>query len=161
MLSDSLAALAAVGGGAVVQAIGTDAWTTLRAGVARLFGRGETDSGTLARLDRTAADLDEVASAESGAVRADLSRAWRTRFEDLLDALPEPERRAAERELRALIDLIPRAATAKDPVDGRRWAGAGRDLTIRAGDGSVAAFQVGTVNLGGPPDPTAPGPARG
>ncbi|MGA4846967.1 hypothetical protein ACOBQB_12140 [Streptomyces sp. G5(2025)] len=156
-MSESWAALAAMGGGAVVQAIGTDAWAAVRTGVARLFGRGETDAGTLARLDRTAADLDARPVADDpGAGRANPAHAWRTRFEDFLGALPDDERSAAEQELRVLIALVPRATT--DPAEGGRWAGAGRDMNISAGDGSVAAYQVGTVHLGVPPDPTTPGP---
>ncbi|MEU6172343.1 hypothetical protein ABZ832_10455 [Streptantibioticus parmotrematis] len=46
MLTEALAAPAAAGGTAVVQAAGTDAWTEVRRTVARLLGRDRTAKQT-------------------------------------------------------------------------------------------------------------------
>ncbi|GAA2483768.1 hypothetical protein GCM10010406_20050 [Streptomyces thermolineatus] len=100
-------ALAAAGGGAVVQAAGTDAWNGLRGGVARLMGRGEAEREQveLERLDRTRAALEAAGDSEEGErVRVAQTVAWQTRFETLLEEVPDPQRERIVAELKTLID---------------------------------------------------------
>src|SRR5580700_8546490 len=105
MFEESLTALAAVGGTAVVQAAGTDAWAGFRERVARIFGRGnaQRQQAELGCLDNTAAMLEEAAETELVHVRARQEGAWQSRFEALLENLEEPEQRQVADELRALV----------------------------------------------------------
>lgn len=110
MLEAALAALAAAGGTAVVEAAGTDAWAGLRARVAQLFGRGDErrERAELARLDATAAALTGAGPGDGGgagsgvgqSVRIRQEAFWQARFAALLEG-PEWDRTAAE--LRALL----------------------------------------------------------
>ncbi|OPC76537.1 hypothetical protein B4N89_46870 [Embleya scabrispora] len=167
MLSESLTALAAMGGSAVVQAVGTDAWASFRVGVGRLFGRGGADEQaarvTLERLDRVAVALENAPDAtDAERVGAETASAWRTRFEDLLDGLPEHERRAVETELRELVEAARRAgAAAGGHSAGHHGAVVRGDLNITAEGGSAAAFGMGDVHLGAAPGPSVPGPLEG
>jgi predicted trehalose synthase len=97
VLEDSLTALAAAGGGAVVAAMATDAWQVTRVGIARLFrDRAEVEQ----RLDE---DASLVASAEDpDGARQALVPAWGLRLRALLAEHPE---RAEE--LRSLISAAP------------------------------------------------------
>ncbi|MCT4354259.1 hypothetical protein M5362_14080 [Streptomyces sp. Je 1-79] len=99
MLEESLTALAAAGGGAVVAAMATDAWQVTRDGVVRLFrGRAEVEG----RLEEDAA---LVAGAENaGEARQALVPAWALRLGALLAEHPE-----YADELRALIRDTPGA----------------------------------------------------
>ncbi|MEU0060475.1 hypothetical protein [Streptomyces sp. NPDC006334] len=106
VLVEALLALAAAGGGAVVQAAGTDAWSALRGGVARVLGRGDAarEQGELERLDRTQAVLEAASEDEVERVRAAQAAVWQSRLELLLEELPEGERRQVVAELQALIE---------------------------------------------------------
>lgn len=107
MLVEGLIAAASAGGGAVVQAAGTDAWNGVREGFARLFGRGraEREQAALERLDRTREVLEAAQEGEEAEqVRAAQAERWRTRLEDLLEELPEADRRQVAAELRALVE---------------------------------------------------------
>ncbi|MER5309087.1 hypothetical protein ABT034_15010 [Streptomyces sp. NPDC002773] len=97
MIEESLTALAAAGGGAVVAAMATDAWQVTRDGVVRLFrGRAEVEG----RLDEDAA---LVAGAEdTDEARQALVPAWALRLRALLTEHPE-----YADELRALIRDTP------------------------------------------------------
>ncbi|WP_326598205.1 hypothetical protein [Streptomyces sp. NBC_01803] len=146
---EAWAALAAVGGTGVAEAVGTGAWPEVRRRAARLLARGDErrEHDELARLDRAAA---EFAAAERGdeaeRVRFGLRAVWRTRFETLLEDLSGEQERA---EVAALLrDLAPDTG---DPP--------GSGPGIRADRGSIAA---GVVNGGaylGPP--LKPVPSRG
>ncbi|MFJ8026316.1 hypothetical protein [Streptomyces sp. NPDC096311] len=106
MLVEALLALAAAGGGAVVQAAGTDAWNGVRAGIARMLGRGEAarEQGELERLDRTQAVLEVSNEDEIEHVRKAQAAVWQNRLEMLLEELPEAQRQRTAAELRALIE---------------------------------------------------------
>lgn len=107
MLAEALMTLAATGGGAVVQAAGTDAWNGLRDAVARILGGGETARGRaeLERLDRTRAALHAADDGEEAErVRVAQAAVWQTRFETLLEEAGEPERERIAAELQALVD---------------------------------------------------------
>ncbi|MFF9405707.1 hypothetical protein ACF1B0_09225 [Streptomyces anandii] len=112
MLVEALVALASAGGGAVVQAAGTDAWNGLRDGIARLLGRGDAarERGELERLDRTRAVLEAADGDEAERVRTAQTAVWRSRLEMLLEELPEAERQQVAEELRALVERAGGAA---------------------------------------------------
>ncbi|WP_199546129.1 hypothetical protein [Streptomyces sp. N35] len=106
MLVEGLIAVAAAGGGAIVQAAGTDAWAAIRSGIARILGRGEEgrEQAELERLDQTRAELESAgAGAESERVQTVLVTRWQTRLEVLLEQLPVEERQEVAAELQALV----------------------------------------------------------
>ncbi|MFB6935253.1 hypothetical protein [Streptomyces chartreusis] len=106
MLVEGLIAVAAAGGGAIVQAAGTDAWAGIRLGVARLLGRGEAgrEHAELERLDQTRAELESAGDgAEAERVQTVLVTRWQTRLEMLLEQLPEEEQQQVAAELQALV----------------------------------------------------------
>ncbi|MFF6815368.1 hypothetical protein ACFZAG_36685 [Streptomyces sp. NPDC012403] len=90
MLLEALSALAAAGGGALVQAMATDAWQECRERTARLLGRGDPqeEARQEARLERAREEL-AAAGDDTEQVAARQAGAWRTRFEDLLEDTPE------------------------------------------------------------------------
>jgi hypothetical protein len=145
-----LAALAAMAGTALVQAMVTDGWEGIRGRVTRLFGCGEPDKAIERRLDATRQQLAATSPAELERAQAALAAQWQTRFEDLLADHPE-----AEAELAALVqELRPVISSAAD-----HSVAAGGDVNVSADHGSVAAGVIhGDVTLPGPP---APGPAGG
>ncbi|MEU3947521.1 hypothetical protein [Streptomyces sp. NPDC029526] len=107
MLTETLIALAAAGGTAVVQAAGTEAWEGVRGGVARMFrGRAGGEDEVEPDLDRTAL-LRASDDAEAGGQQA---RLWQARFAALLDDADDRSRQRTEAELRQLISLVPGVA---------------------------------------------------
>ncbi|GLY76861.1 hypothetical protein [Actinoallomurus iriomotensis] len=105
MLTEALEALAAAGGGAVVQAAGTDVWATARQRVARLFGGGDParERAELERLDQTAAALAAAPEGDAKLVRTSEESAWQSRFEALLEAAGDAARDQVAHELRGLV----------------------------------------------------------
>ncbi|GGU46911.1 hypothetical protein [Streptomyces coeruleorubidus] len=103
MLPEALAAVAAAGGVAVAQAVGTDTWHGVRHAVARLwrYRDGEQQQVALERLDETATVLAQ-ASGEDAQVRQAV--VWQVRLENLLEALDEADQQTVVEELRALVD---------------------------------------------------------
>ncbi|MFE5685091.1 hypothetical protein [Streptomyces sp. NPDC056512] len=109
MLVEGLMAVAAAGGGAIVQAAGTDAWAGIRSGVARILGRGEAgrEQAELERLDLTRAELESAGDgAEAERVQTVLATRWQTRLEMLLEQLPDEERQQVAAELQALVQQV-------------------------------------------------------
>lgn len=157
VLAESLEALAAAGGAAVVQAATTDAWTELRDRVARWFARGdgERERVQLERLDRSAAEL--VASGGSEQEQGLQARVWRTRIEDLLEGLDDDaEREQAATELRTLLADTAAAGGVSAAAGG---VAAGRDVGVSAEGGSIAAAVLhGGAHIGPPP---VPDPSQG
>lgn len=102
---ETLTALAAASGGAVVQAAGTDAWQAVRERVAELFGRDDTERGRaeLERLDRTARALAPGAADDPEREALRQEGAWQGRFESLLESLDAAAQERAVRDLRALL----------------------------------------------------------
>lgn len=156
MLAEALAALAATGGTAVIQAAGTDLWATFRERVANLFGRGHKrqTEAALEQLDQTAVMLEQAVTdsedeTDVERVRTRLEIAWQTRFTDLLESLDPGEREEAAERLRELVELAQggvSAATGGMAVRG--------DVDIHAEGGSVAAGVIhGGVSIGNPPQP--------
>ncbi|MDX3357951.1 hypothetical protein PV703_32625 [Streptomyces sp. ME01-24h] len=109
MLDEAMAALAAAGGTAVVQAAGTDVWHRLRDRVAQLFGPSDQECRQVQRerLDRTAAALAAGAAGADEQTRARQEAVWQERFETLLESLGEDQRAAACVALRAIVDESP------------------------------------------------------
>ena len=103
MLAEALAALASTGGTALVTAMVTDSWESIKYRVAHLFGQGHTNQteAAQAKLELSRAALDGLAGAELDRARAEQEIVWRTRLADLLEAHPQ-----AAHELRSLIDII-------------------------------------------------------
>jgi hypothetical protein len=101
MLEDALVALAAAGGRALMQDMGTDAWITMRPRIARLFARGdpERESDELEQLDRAAGALEKAGPDTKAAQEA----SWRLRLQALFEDLSYDERQGAAEELRDLL----------------------------------------------------------
>jgi len=93
--------LASMAGTALVQAMETDNWESVRPKVARLFRRGQRNPAIERRLDETRHQLDSASPAVAEQVKADVAGQWRTRFADLL-----AEHSDAWAELRALVDEL-------------------------------------------------------
>ncbi|MER5502820.1 hypothetical protein ABT096_37345 [Streptomyces sp. NPDC002561] len=157
MLDQAMAALAAAGGAAVVQAAGTDMWTGLRKSVASWFGRGDEqrERAELERLDQAANELDTAEGAGAEQVRIRQQAAWQVRIETLLESLDEAGRARASEELRALLTQHARYGEVSVGDGGQAVVG---NVTIFADHGSAAAWNMGNVTLGNPPQP---GPQQG
>src|SRR5262249_29384510 len=98
------------GGAAIAQAIGTDAWTAAKQGMARIFGRRDEQRGREieAELDRSSARLQGLSGADLTRELIDQEAVWRTRLEDLLRDDPEAAASLAE----MIGQLLPAAAPA-------------------------------------------------
>jgi len=154
MVAENMMALASLAGQTVVKAAATDAWEAAKNGIAWLLGRGDPKQEQLQqrRLDETRAQLTGLEGADLGRERSKLATQWATRLMDLL----EVDQGVAD-DLRALVQQIqdglpPEMVSAADHA-----VAAGRDVTITADRGGVAAGVIhGDV---APPNPTGPGPA--
>ncbi|MFD9515527.1 hypothetical protein [Streptomyces mirabilis] len=158
MLEQALVVLAAVGGTAVVQAAGTDAWAGLRQAVARWFGRGDgqRQQAELERLDQTATALQTTDGAEAERARLRQEAAWQARIEALLEGLDEAERDRAADELRSLLT---QHAPGGGASAGPGGLAVGGNADIRAEGGSIAAGVIhGGAHIGNPP---LPDPSQG
>jgi hypothetical protein len=156
MLTEALTALAAAGGTAVVQAAGTDAWTTFRTQLAKWFSQGDTqrEKATLERLDQAAGAQEAAGQAEAERARAAQEASWQTRFETLLEGLDGTKQQQAAAEL---VDLLASVAGGRAVATGPgALAIAGdADIGIHADTGGAAAWQMGSVQLGQPPSAPA------
>ncbi|WP_405454378.1 hypothetical protein OG399_45030 [Streptomyces achromogenes] len=105
MLAEALTGLAAAGGGAVVQAAGTDAWNELRRRVGLMFGRGDATraQAELERLEHTARVLAADGAGDTAAERLRQEGLWAGRFEALLEGLDDAGRDRAAGELHELL----------------------------------------------------------
>jgi hypothetical protein len=152
-----LMALAMLAAQTVVAAASTDAWQTAKRGVARLLGRGDPERERLAdqRLDETREQLQTAPPGqELEQTRASLETVWQTRLADLLEEHPD-----VAGDLQALLDQIQAQLPAVSVSVAGHSAAAGRDMSITASGGGVAAAVIhGDVS---PPGPTHPGPAQG
>ncbi|MEV5978142.1 hypothetical protein [Streptomyces sp. NPDC052114] len=154
MLTEALAALAAAGGTAVVQAAGTSTWQGFQQAVARWFGHGDDErvSTELDRLDRSANVLAGAGGDDEDRLRLREEAVWQVRFETALANLSDDERDRAVEALRALLREHAPAGEAS-PGDGQTVGG---NVHIRADHGSVAALRMGDVTFGNPPQPGPP-----
>lgn len=143
MLGEALAALASTGGTALVTAMVTDSWESIKGRVAHLFGRGDAKRTAAAqeRLEQSRTALDGLAGTELDRARAEQEIVWRTRLADLLEAHPE-----TAGELKSLIGTIQHSA---GPVVQHATA---YDQAQQA----VLGHGVQNVNFGGQHDPGRP-----
>ena len=153
MLADTLMALAALAGNTVVAAATTDVWEAARR-FARLLGCGDPDRTQTAerRLAETHEQLTAAEGQDLEQARAALAQRWAGRLADLLEEHPD-----AEADLRALVQEVQAALPAGIVSAADHAVAAGRDVTISASSGGVAAGAIhGDVT---PPGPIRPGPA--
>ncbi|GAA5217680.1 hypothetical protein GCM10023323_75630 [Streptomyces thinghirensis] len=156
MSVEAVAALAAAGGLAVVQAAGTDAWVSVRQVVARLLGRGDTaqEACELQRLDCMQGELTAQGGDAESRVRWE--GVWQTRLELVLQALDVQERAEAAAQLAEVVERVRLLPGGVQAAPG--GVAAGGDVRISAEGGSVAGAVVrveGGVHLGGPFPPGA------
>jgi hypothetical protein len=154
VLGVALIALAQFAGQTVAAAAVTDVWESVRGRFALLLGRGDARKTEVAAgwLAQTREQLAAASPESAGQAQAAAAARWADRFADLLDEDP-----SAEAGLRALAEevaaLLPAGAVSASDYS----VAAGRDVTITASDGGVAAAVIhGSV---APPNPTGPGPA--
>lgn len=161
MLTEALAALAAAGGTAVVQAAGTDVWTSVRDRVIKVFSRGDDRQARqiTQRLDQTATALESAGKTEADGeeARIRLTAAWQARFEDLLEGADDRELADLVIQVRQLAALTPHTDSSVSASDGA--VAVGGDVRISAHGGSVAANVIrGGVKV---ENPSLPGPDQG
>jgi hypothetical protein len=152
---DVLVALAQFAGQTVAAAALTDTWEAVRGRFSRLLGRGDARKTEVAEqwLAQTREQLTAgVAGAGLERTREAQEARWAGRFSDLLDEIP-----GIEAELRALVEEVAAGLPAGAVSAAGYSVAAGRDVTIRASGGGIAAGVIhGNV---APPDPPGPGPA--
>lgn len=152
-MTEALAALAAAGGTAVVEAATTDAWQRAKAGLARLLGRGDErrTEVSLGRLDATRAELVPLTGGELQRAREVRAAEWTTRLRDVLEEDPD----SAE-DLRRLLDDLAAAGVTVSATTGDHSVVAGGDVSNVANTGGVAAAVIhGNVTTA--PYPPLPG----
>lgn len=155
MPGDVLMVLAQFAGQTVAAAAVTDVWEAVRGRFARLLGRGDARKTEVAEQWLAQTQQQLTAAAGSGAERAGETAAarWAGRFADLLDEDP-----GAEAALRALVEEVAARLPAAAVSAADHSVAAGRDVSITASGGGIAAGVIhGNV---APPNPTGPGPAR-
>jgi hypothetical protein len=154
MLAETVAALAALAGNTVVTAATTDAWEAARRGFARLLGRGDPKKEQLAeqRLAETREQLATAQGQDLEQVRAGLAERWAARLADLLEEHPD-----MEDDLRGLVQQVQAALPAAAVSAAGHSLAAGRDVTITASGGGVAA---GVIHGNVMPGPTQQGRAN-
>jgi hypothetical protein len=150
-----LLALAQWAGQTVAAAAITDVWEAARGRFARLLGRGNARKAEVAErwLAQTREQLTVVPGDGLERVREAQAERWTGRFADLLDEDP-----GVEAELRALVEEVAAQLPAGAVSAEGHSVAAGRDMTITASGGGIAAGVIhGNV---APPDPTQPGPVQ-
>jgi hypothetical protein len=153
-LADELAGLASLAGRTLIAAATGDGWEAFKRGFARVLGRGDAIRTRLAehRLDQTREQLLAAPEPERDEVAAGLEATWLTRLADLLEEDP-----GLAGELRAVLDKAGTQIRAGSASATGHAVAAGRDVTVTASGGGVAAATIhGNVSPG---NPTRPGPA--
>ncbi|MFF9021893.1 hypothetical protein [Streptomyces eurythermus] len=155
MVDPTVLALASSGATALVTAAGTDAWTGLRAALARWVGRGdpEREGEATHRLGETEIALRSAAPEELERVRLQEEAVWRDRFRTAFRALEEAERDRAADELREVLGI---AGSSGGMAVGPGGLTAGRDAIVRADNGvAIGVVSGGQTYFGTPlpPDP--------
>ncbi|WEB43287.1 hypothetical protein MOV08_31115 [Streptomyces yunnanensis] len=137
MIPEVLGQLAAAGGTALIGAMATDAWHSVRTGFAELLGRGDQGRTQEAdrRLENAAAALARADDAERALVRRWQAEQWAGELHALLAERPD----AAER-LRELVALVPADG---GPAARQTFV---QHNTAEAG-GTQNILQSGTINV--------------
>jgi hypothetical protein len=89
-MDDVILALATSGAGALVGAVGTDAWNTARVGISKLFSR--RNSRAIRIIESRLDDLEQLTDSDGADVQRERARQasmWAGRLEDLLDEHPD------------------------------------------------------------------------
>jgi hypothetical protein len=151
---DVLVALAQWAGQTVAAAAVTDVWEAARGRFARLVGRGDAKKTEVAErwLAQTRQQLEAAPGGDLEQVREAQVERWVGRFADLLDEDP-----GLEADLRALVQEVSAQLPARITSAASHSVAAGRDVTITASDGGLAA---GVIHGNVTPGPTLPGPAH-
>lgn len=136
----------------------TTAWEAGKRGFAQLLGRGDPERVELAerRLEETREQLAGAGDPGDPAdqVQQRLQATWQTRMADLLEEHPD-----LAGDLRALVDRMQSSLPAGTVSAADHSVAAGRDVTITASGGGVAAGSIqGSVSTA---NPTRPDPAAG
>ena len=136
------AALAAMAGYALVDAMGTDDWKFVQHRVARLFGRGKPDPAIGQRLNETRQKLTATSPGTVEQAQTELAAEWQTRFEGLLANHPD-----AETELITLVkelveDLRPSAGTIPQAIPDSTWQTEMRNFIVGRYERVQAAAQT-------------------
>ena len=155
MLSEALTALAAAGGTAVVQAVGTEEWPEFRQRMASWLGRAGPPraNAALERLDQTADELESATEL----IRAREMRAWLVRIGALLESLEGTEQNRAAEELRALLaQHAPTVSTDPGPLP-REWHVEG-EIEIQVTNNFIHGAVTGVQNVSSKVGHTSPGP---
>jgi hypothetical protein len=154
MPGEVLIALAQWAGQTVAAAAVTDVWESARRKFARLLGRGDARKTEAAErwLAETRDQLTAMEAADLDRARAAQAQRWEGRFADLLDEDP-----GTEADLRALVEEVAAALPAGVVSATGHAVAAGRDVSINADRGGIAAGVIhGNV---APPGPPGSGPA--
>ena len=154
MLAEALAALAAAGGTALVEAATTDAWERAKVGFALLFGRGDERRTAVieGRLEGTRAELVPLTGTELERTREARAAEWTIRLRDALDEHPD----SAER-LRGLLDELAAAGVTVSAETGGHSMVVGGNVSNVATSGgvSVGVIHGGVSTSANPPKPGA------
>jgi hypothetical protein len=90
VIPEALMAAAAAGGSALVGAAATDAWTTARTGLLKLFARGGHREEAAARwADDMAAELRAAPHGDRSALEQRWAQTWQQRLSDLVEEHPQ------------------------------------------------------------------------
>ncbi|MCU7723814.1 hypothetical protein ODJ79_08825 [Actinoplanes sp. KI2] len=90
MISETLMAVVAAGGSALVGAAATDAWQSARGGLVRLFAKAGRREETAARwTDEMAAELEASPPAERAVAEQRWVQTWQQRLHDLVEEDPQ------------------------------------------------------------------------
>ena len=113
MAAEWLDNVASEGAAVLITAMVTDAWNTARAGIARLFGQGDSKRQERidARLNEDAIALERSEGDKRDSVRNRLLAAWQARLVDLLEEQPEvaSELQSLIQKLRAELPAVQQA----------------------------------------------------
>lgn len=138
-------AIAAAGGTSVVQAAGTDAWTSFRHRLGTMMGRGDEQrtEAEIERLERSAATIAGTAPEQLNRVRALQEAVWQARLEDWLESVSAAERENAAGELSRIIS----AFTESRASEGSRYQGDVRQSAKASGEARIYQLGQGEMRI--------------
>jgi hypothetical protein len=152
VLVEAMAALAAAGGTALVEAATTDAWQKAKVGFMQIFGRGDDSqaAATEGRLENTRNQLVHLTGTELERVRGARAAEWTTRLQDALEDNPD----SAKTLQRILAELAATGVPGSVEAKGRSVIVAG-DMANVANLGGISAGAIhGDVSTSvNPPQP--------
>jgi hypothetical protein len=152
-VEEALLSLASMGAQAIVTAVVTDAWESVKHRFAGLIGRGDPGRTALAvrRLENSREELTGAPADRLELMEKQVAAVWQTR---LLDALEEDPGLASE--LQVLVDAVWAQLPGGTASAAGHGVAAGRNVIITASGGVAAGVIHGNVMPG---NPMSPGPA--